>query len=493
MKPHACAGIIVITGSPASGKSRLLSEWVGRLRRKKWQVCGIETVPGTARLRGSNTTAPQYHIRIIGTSQVLPWAVLSEPKNGETTDETGRLFPESTRAAVIKKVLPVLPNADVCVLEDLGLQELSGRGFGQLLNAALDVDGLWIVATVKKSFLADISAGFQGMRLIVVDLDETTNPRDVFDFLAAELETRLAARIGACAGLGGLVEVGLGSLLHTLHVPLKGHVLAYIQTLLLITFGRQLRGRGLFRITMLMAMLKAFSPAGKTIRPMLYIFLQGSSFALPVLLFGWNLFSAILGSILLNGVTLFVSMLANYLLFGESILAALGNLAGIAGNLLGISIHSWTGGLLFLFLVKTWLAAAVSITGYYFHLAPKIFSFGYKARSVLRAPAPVGPQNAWQSVKGALGDLLRPFFLLAFGLSILVILFFANISSSQALFAAVRGLCIAFAGFWLFRRISVEKIGNKLQKRFSGPMAVALAEAVRVLQDDKKNPLSKER
>ena len=482
MNPETCAGLILVTGNPAAGKSRLLADWTTRLRRR-WQVCGVETAPDAARRRGSNTTATAYHIRIVGDSSVLPWAILRE-------DGTGRRdYPEATREAVIAGVLPVLPDADVCVLEDLGPEELAGRGFSVLMDAAHRVPHLWVVASAKKTTVAALLPRFPEARVIVLDLDEHPDPEEVFTFLTAELETRLAARIGACAGLGGLVEVGLGSFLHSFRLPLKGHLLAYIQTLLLTTFGRTLRGRGLFRISLLMAMLKAFSPAGRTVRPMFYIFMQGASFSLPVFLFGWHLFSVILGAVILNGFTLFLSMFVNYLMFGKSILTALGNLVGTVGGLFGLQIESWVGGLLFLFVVKAVLAVVVAIMGYYFHLAPRLFHLGRKAGAFLRPKnASTGPQTVWQSARAALRDVFRPTFLLAFLLSILMILFFAGISSGEAIFLVARGLCIAFAGFWLFRRINVGKLGDALQRRFSGPMAVALTEAMRVLKDEGPPP-----
>jgi len=479
MSTDSCAGLILVTGSPAAGKSRLLADWTARLRRK-WQVCGVETAPDASRRPGSNTAASAYHIRMVGSSQVFPWAALIEG----TSD---REYPEETRLAVEARLRPALPVCDICVFEDLGPQEIAGRGFTGLVDEALAVPHLWVLATAKRTTIAQLRERFAVERTIVLDLDEHPDPEEVFAFLEKELDTRLAARIGACSGLGGLVEVGLGSFLHTFRVPLKGHALAYIQTLMLTTFGRTLHGRGLFRISVLMAMLKAFSPSGRTIRPMFYIFMQGASFALPVFLFGWHLFSVILGAIILNGFTLFLSLIVNYIMFGKSILTAMGNLVGTVTGLFGLQLDSWLAGLGFLFLIKAALAVVVAFVGYYYHLTPRIFALGRKAGAFLRPKnVPRGPQTVWQSARGALRDVFRPTFLLAFLLSILMILFFARITSGELIFLLIRGLCIAFAGFWLFRRINVQKVGDSLQRRFSGPMAVAMTEAMRVLQDEPK-------
>ncbi len=483
-RPSGCAGLIWITGAPAAGKSHLLSEWIQKLQ-KKWQLCGYTTLQDSARTPDSNTTAKDYHIRVLGSSRVLPWA-LQKPGTDEPCCPGAREFPESTLRHVMKQVLPALDQSDLCVLEDIGPLELSGEGFGELLDRALSTRDLWVVVSAKKNSLPALRERFatDGMTL-VVDLDEKPETDEIRSFLEKELASRLASRIGVCSGLGGLVEVGLGSFLHSFRVPLKGHTLAYIQTLLMVTFGKSLRGRGLFRIAALMGMLKAFSPAGRTIRPMMYIFLQGSIFTVPVWLLGWHLLSVILGSILLNGLTLFLSLFVKYLMFGKSIVTALGNLISTVTDLFGLELDSWLHGILFLFGLKAGIAVLVAVAAWYFHLAPWFLSMGRRAGRFLRPKkTDTGPVTGWRSVRLALRDVFRPMFLLAFLFSLLVIFFFANLTRGELVFLLIRGLTVAFVGFWLFRRINVVQVSDKLRKKFKGDMAVSLIEAMRVLQEE---------
>ncbi len=470
-----CAGFIVITGSPAAGKSHLLAQWTSRLRRR-WQVCGIESHPEAVRRVGSNTVAESYPIRVIGQSKVFPWAVL-RPGTLE------RDYPEETRQAVISRLRPALRVSDVCIFEDLGLQELQGAGFAGLVDEAMQVEHLWVVASAKKATLPEMLARFPHPCTIVLDVDTHPDPEEVFSFLERELASRLAARIGTCAGLGGLMEIGLGSVLHTARVPLKGHFLAYLQTVMLVSFGRLLRGRGLFRIGTLMAMLKAFSPAGNTVRPMIYIGLQAWAFALPVLLLGWHLVSALLGAVLLNSLTLAFSLAIDTLLFGRGFLPAVGKLVNTVGGWFGLSFSSWQAGLAFLFLLKAGLSLLVALAALRFEFTGPLLRIGRKAGAWMRPASQAPPaRRTWRSsLRGAVRDVLRPAFLLGFLVSVLIIWFFARLRSDEIVFLVLRGASIAFLGFALLRRLDVFTLQQAVARRFSPEMAISLAQAVRVL------------
>lgn len=476
MPTPRCAGFIVITGSPAAGKSHLLSQWTARLRRR-WQICGIESHPEAVRQVGSNTVAASYPVRIIGESRAWPWAVLRP-------DSLERNYPEETRQAVLARLRPALPVSDVCVFEDLGLQELQGAGFASLVDEALAVEHLWVVASAKKATLSEVLQRFSHPCTLVLDVDEHPDPEEVFTFLERELGSRLWARVGACAGLGGLIEIGLGSLLHTARVPLKGHFLAYLQTVMMVSFGRLLRGRGLFSIGTLMAMLKAFSPAGNTVRPMIYIALQAWAFSLPALLLGWHLFSALLGAVLLNSLTLALSLAVDTLIFGRGFLTALGNLMNTVGGWFGLSFASWQAGLLFLFALKAAVALPLALAAWWFDLTAPLLHIGQKTGAWMRPRPSSNPaRRTWRSsLRGALGDLLRPAFLLGFLLSVLIVWFFARLHSDELVFLALRGASIAFLGFALLRRLDVAALQKALAKRFSPNMSAALAQAVRMLE-----------
>lgn len=472
MNRPVCAGFIIITGSPASGKSHLLTQWTARLRRR-WQVCGIESHPQTTRKVGSNTVADSYPVRVIGTNKTWPWAIL-RPGTLE------RDYPEPTRQAVIKLLRPSLSVSDVCVFEDLGLQELQGAGFAELVDEAMAITHLWVIASAKKATLPAVLERFSHPNTLVLDVDHHPDSEEIFVFLERELTSRLSARIGTCAGMGGLIEIGLGSALHTARIPLKGHFLAYLQTIMMVSFGRLLRGRGLFRIGTLMAMLKAFSPAGNTVRPMIYIALQAWMFSLPALLLGWHLVSALFGAVLLNTFTLALSLAIDTILLGRTFLTAFGQLINTVGALFGFSFQSWQTGLIFLFIIKAAVALLVAVAAWYFDFSTLLTRIGKKTNWMRLRPTVQA--STWRSsLRNALRDLVRPAFVLGFFLSILIVWFFARLRSDELVFLVLRGVSIALLGFTLLRRIDVFSLQKALSKRFSPTMAVALAQAIQML------------
>lgn len=110
--------------------------------------------------------------------------------------------------------------------------------------------------------------------------------------------------VGLWAGTLAATEVGLGSVLHGLHIPLAGTMLSLNQAAFLTRATRQESDcktvRTLpFEISSITAVLKSFSPIGKKLTPMLAITTQGALFTAAIYLCGANLFGAMIGSALL--------------------------------------------------------------------------------------------------------------------------------------------------------------------------------------------------
>lgn len=115
--------------------------------------------------------------------------------------------------------------------------------------------------------------------------------------------------VGLWAGTLAVTELGLGSLLHALHVPLTGTLLSLNQGLFLSrvtridslqTHDRQRTKTLPLEISSVTAILKSLSPVGKRLTPMLAIAAQGFLFTSGTVLFGPNLFGVLVGSLLLS-------------------------------------------------------------------------------------------------------------------------------------------------------------------------------------------------
>ena len=307
-----------------------------------------------------------------------------------------------------------------------------------------------------------------------------------------------AARIGAFAGINGLVEVGLGSMLRALKIPMKGHALAYLQNILLITFGKSLRGRGLFRITFIASMLKAFSPVGGTIRPMLYILLQGSIFALPIAAFGFHFATVLTGSILMAWLTLVMKLLINYIVFGMAFFDAYAGAIDKVNEWAQIQGLSLWSVIAALFGVKTMMALAVAAVAYFGNMAPLVDKlkkrpkWAFSPRRDLSARDKGQPHaTLGRAALGALRDIFHWKFVLFFFISALIILFFANLSTADFTAIVIRGVCISYVGFLALRRVDFQRFGAWLDKKMGLGLGKSLPVAMGILMKDDEQDANK--
>lgn len=528
--------LILVTGDAGSGKSTLLSRLSEKLR-KTHRVGGFV-------MRGIGRTRPE----LFGAAEryeLVPVAKKNQPgslwadRDGETC-----VFREETRAFAEQLVGSELSEGgkkrpEVMFIDEIGRLELSGKGFAGLLRRALDSEVPILIVSLKKKALSEIveAFGLQAQDTHLFDLtpkppagealeeggtteaQESSSPPEsltpearseaAFREILSIVRALDSERIGAFAGLAGLVEVGLGSMLRALHVPLKGHFLAYLQNVLLITFGKSLSGRGLFRISFISAMLKAFSPVGGTIRPMLYIFLQGSAFALPVALFGFNFAGVILGSVLMACLTLTMKLLVDFLVFGMALFDAYAGAIAQASQWADVHELSLPVVIAGAFVLKSLIAALLAALAYLGDMgflveklrvrprwmpAPRLEDGEERhpqakeaERAASGAGAPDDAQKAPQkkSLKkaagGALRDILNWKFALFFFISVLLMLFFANLGTADLLAVSVRGLCISYVGFLAIRSVDFYRLGVRLDRRFHLGLEKSLPRAMEAL------------
>lgn len=280
--------------------------------------------------------------------------------------------------------------------------------------------------------------------------------------------------------------MGLGSTLHAYKVPFKGHVLAYLQNALLVTFGKSLRGRGLVRISFISAMLKAFSPIGARLKPMAYIFVQGACFAAPARLLGWHFVSVLLGSVLMAWLTLAMSLGVKWAMFGQSIFDAFSGAIEFVSGGLGVRAPSLAAVIGAAFLLKAALAIALASAAYFGDMQPLVRRLRRWGEGRRRPRAPnrpaAGRRPALGTALSALRDLLRPQFALMFLVSVLLLLFFARMSRADLASVVVRGLCLSYLGFVAVRSIDVRAVGAWLDRRAGLGLADSLPAALEVIE-----------
>ena len=133
--------------------------------------------------------------------------------------------------------------------------------------------------------------------------------------------------IGKYSAALSLIEVALGSILHSFHVPFSGNLLSLNQGFLLCRASVEARdkkiGRVGYGISNVSAVLKSLSPAGKKLGPMLSLSVQGLLFTAGEGLLGANLAGWMLGMTLLSLWTFLQPLVTFYLFFGAELFRAL--------------------------------------------------------------------------------------------------------------------------------------------------------------------------
>ncbi|MCW5550414.1 MAG: hypothetical protein KIT44_15735, partial [Opitutaceae bacterium] len=130
-------------------------------------------------------------------------------------------------------------------------------------------------------------------------------------------------RIGLFGGAAGGIEMTAGSALHAAKVPLRGLMLSSLQGAMMTFtgFGLAQPGRVIW-VPFISAGLKALSPAGNRLRPMLAICAQGALYGAAVQALGWNFLGVTLGGALIGAWAATQGFVLQYLLLGGELVKA---------------------------------------------------------------------------------------------------------------------------------------------------------------------------
>jgi hypothetical protein len=315
-------------------------------------------------------------------------------------------------------------------------------------------------------------------------------------------ELELVDLIGREAAYLSLMEIGLGSFLHALRVPFTGYFLSLNQAFFLshaVSRGRALpRARVLpGAISLITALLKSLSPAGKKLTPMLAISMQGTLFTAGTIALGPTWAGVIAGAVLSSLWAFAQPLLLLWLLYGQD----LGRIAAFYEEKFGLS---WV--LAGLVGAKAVLALALALAG--FTMSERRFG-GYRERmlraargraeaghrmggswtvngeTVTRAKDEATDPPGWSEWKrrismarGALRDLFNPLFVLSLAASA-VFFVLAEVSFAQLAWLLMRPVAVGFALFFALRMVPLERVAGWLERSRLDWLARALHAAVR--------------
>ncbi|HWA26759.1 MAG TPA: DUF2478 domain-containing protein [Lacunisphaera sp.] len=306
--------LIAVTGGPGASKTSLLAELASAQLARGHRVEGVLALAG--RRREAKRGAEEYWLRIIGSDQELSWAVrdesLSPPYSFEPETEK-KLHAWATR-------LQSQPSPPLLILDEFGKFELAGRGLMPAWPLLVAVRPHIIVIAVRAD-LADQVEQLLGRRfdLRIPAGDPDALPR----LLRATEDYGEWTQLGLVGGAAGGIEMTVGSALHMARIPARGLMLCSLQGAMMTFagFGLAHPARVIW-IPFISAGLKALSPAGSRVRPMIAICAQGLLYGASVQLAGWNAVGVTLGGALIGAWSALQGVLLQYLLMGDEMVRA---------------------------------------------------------------------------------------------------------------------------------------------------------------------------
>lgn len=311
--------LIAVTGSPGQGRTALLAGLAAEFHAAGRRVEGVLAV--TAPRDASGGSPPRHRLHVLGEPDDLPWAERVAADGGRDDARPGVFSGETHRRLRLwADGLRTQPPAPLLVLDEFGPLEARGEGLMPLWPTLAAAAPHVVVCSVRAAQVEAIEARL-GRRF---DLRLAATAPDA----AGELRRACAdygewTRLGLWGGAAGGVEVGVGTLLHATRVPLRGLALCSTQAAML-TFasaGLSQPGRVVW-VPLIAAGLKAFSPGGGRVRPMVAIATQGALFAGSVQVFGWNFAGLAVGGALVGVWAALQGFFLQYLLLGHDLVLA---------------------------------------------------------------------------------------------------------------------------------------------------------------------------
>jgi hypothetical protein len=260
------------------------------------------------------------------------------------------------------------------------------------------------------------------------------------------------------ASIQAISEIGIGSLIHSLHLPLGGHFLSLNQIfcLTLAAKANPLHPRlTVLRIATVVACLKLFSPAGKRIFPMLAIFVQGQFFLLGIILLGYHRLGIILGAVISSIWAFIQPLLTAYLLFGQTFFEAVEKLWNQIANALSISNDLGVTLILIVIGLKAIIAASLAWIAWSSDAALQN-RYQMWVKNLWKSRRPHPQKSIVSPILGAAVDLLNPLFLVAFIISVAF--------NPDDYFYIIRTIVFSYIAFLLIRLISRPMTLKKLDQ-----------------------------
>lgn len=262
--------LIAVTGPVGSGKTSFLK----RFAERNPHVDGFLQVAGprTEAERG----AEGYSLHLIRSDETLPFLVRT-PSGGydlvEPTADRLQRWAESIESEVL-------------LLDEFGRWEAEGKGHIAVWPLIAGSSAAVVLMSVRESALESLPDQLGRPFDLVI---RVTDPDADAQLDAVLSQFRDWERVGVYGAGAGGIEATVGSALHTVKFPITGLVMASTQVVVMSLAAEKLQRRErVVWVSTISAGLKALSPSGSRLGPMLAITVQGILATAAYRLIGWN-------------------------------------------------------------------------------------------------------------------------------------------------------------------------------------------------------------
>jgi hypothetical protein len=473
--------LIGILGKVGSGKTSLLCRLADWWRVQGRSLDGFVARAGERPEEGRG--AERYDLELLRDSRRLPYAV-----RDPALQPPYRFDPEAARE--LDLWADGLGSGDppsLVIIDELGPVEAAGGGhmalWSRIVLSNPGVIAVAVRAGEEGALKERLGTGFD----MLID---AASPEAWETLRRACDEHPDWIRVGLYGGGAGGFESSVGALLHGIQAPMTGLFMSSMQSVIMTYAASGLRHRRrVVWVPFISASLKALSPAGNRLRPMLAIAMQGLLYGGAVTVLGWNVLGVALGGFLVGAWSAIQGVALQFLFVGSDLIRAYDSIITWGAKLLNVR----TPGLLVL--IAGWSVACGAVSCLLTLIAWKRRQHmpGRLRDAVFRKRKGIAlggkPASRTEAMKRGLRDLLRPLF----WLPVLIVVAFTLASGSpleSALWVVVRAAGIGFVLFSLVRVFDMHRFIAWLQARGHWGPALAYRHALDTVRPKDDAPRS---
>ncbi|MCX6134367.1 MAG: hypothetical protein NTU47_11190 [Ignavibacteriales bacterium] len=462
--------LVAVTGPVGSGKTTVLSSLSAWAKEQRKSVDGFLALPYDRVEAGMG--AEEYVLQLISSGKQLPFVRRDTSLTPPYRIDPGTVKELSAWADSLKARHPL----SLLILDEFGPLEARGDGHMKYWESIQSSKPEVVVIAVREKVVREIENRLGSPFDVVFDVTVPGVPEQLQNLVLHHSDWVRVGQFGAAAG--GF-EATVGSALHQAKIPMSGLFLSVVQSLVMMYAGDRLANRGrVMWVPVISAGLKALSPYGGRLRPMLAITVQGFLFSFVSTILGWNVVGIFVGGWFVGAWAALQGLVLQYLMIGDNLLPALDVMIRWTAEYL----HLQLPGIVSLIALWTVVCGTLSALATLFawlrrHRLPA------RIRTMLDKGArgitgDVGTPTLKAAVRKGLRDLIRPLFwapVVFVGIIIVV-----NGSTwEQAMWVVLRAVTVGWVLFSLARLFDPRKLVAWLRRKGHWGPAMALSRALR--------------